>query len=345
MKKLFYLLLLTCIFSLAACDSATNTVESTTALEQTTNTVETTFSETTISETTTEEFTTIEQIIPTIEIINISSTYETIDFEVTENDPSNIGSIISISLYFENQKQYELIDLEQRQFIGLTSETNYTIKLVYEYEYNNVMNQLLVSSSKETKVLRTPNVSLDSLDTTVSSVQVSLSVTDEDITYTVTEIGIYLNSILINKHENTNTAIFYDLLSDTEYEIQVLIEYDFNDGLGIHLYEYSLTERTYPIYVSDHEYCIINIVSTSNSIIFELNDYYPIQYIVKLELLLDEEVVATITDYSNLIFEGLQTNTEYVIHLVYEAEYPYPHGISSMESQAMVVTLVEVNEE
>jgi len=340
MKKLFYLLLLACLFSLAACDSATNTAESTTALEQTTNTVETT-----ISEITTEEFTTIEQIIPTFDVINISSTYETIDFEVTENDPSNIGSIISISLYFENQKQYELIDLEQRQFIGLTSETNYTIKLVYEYEYNNVMNQLLVSSSKETKVLRTPNVSLDSLDTTVSSVQVSLSVTDEDITYTVTEIGIYLNRILINKYENTNTAFFNNLFSDTEYEIKALIEYDFNDGLGIHLYEYSLTERTYPIYVSDNEYIIINVVSTSNSIIFELNDYYSLQYIVKLELLLDDEVVATITDYSNLIFEGLQTNTEYVIHLVYEAEYPYPNGISSMDARARVVTLVEVIEE
>ena len=74
---------------------------------------------------------------PTFEIVNPVAYKSSVEFEIAESDPDNIGEIISIELYKGDSKIRTAENKDVRRFEGLDSNTTYTIKVKYEYDLQN----------------------------------------------------------------------------------------------------------------------------------------------------------------------------------------------------------------
>lgn len=82
------------------------------------------------------EFTTLAKAEPSISIINPSSTQDSISFEVEETDADNVGSISKIELIDKNGKVVAT-NTSVKDFTGLLSNNEYTIKVTYTYDLND----------------------------------------------------------------------------------------------------------------------------------------------------------------------------------------------------------------
>ena len=69
---------------------------------------------------------------PTVEIVNLQSTVNSITFEIDITDVHEVGSIAAIELYQGDTLVQSLEDLEAREFTELSSNTEYKIVVTYQ---------------------------------------------------------------------------------------------------------------------------------------------------------------------------------------------------------------------
>ena len=74
--------------------------------------------------------------IPSVSLENISSTYNSVTFDINEIDESNICDIKNIELYSNGSLIKEVLPTETLSFDGLLSGVNYTLKVNYSYDLN-----------------------------------------------------------------------------------------------------------------------------------------------------------------------------------------------------------------
>jgi len=171
---------------------------------------------------------------PIIAIDSITTTKTSASFELDVNDENNAGSITAIELYLEDELVQTASDVNSRSFDNLLSNTDYEIKVSFEYDLNDGEGKRThkITTSTTTFSKMSPIISVINILATQDAVSFDLDIEDEDNVGQVESISLYQNDILINSLEDLSVREFTGLLSNNEYLIEVIYTYDLNDGQG-----------------------------------------------------------------------------------------------------------------
>lgn len=134
-------------------------------------------------------------------------------------------------------------------------------------------------------------------------------------------IALYKGGELIETLDNLDVREFNNLLSSTEYRVEVTYSYDLNDGFGK---QYQTTETYIYTQSKDHPSVYIeNVQSTYNSISFDVNkyDYDHVAVFDRAELYLNDLLVQTITDENDLVFKDVLSGTNYTAKVYYKYDF------------------------
>ena len=167
-------------------------------------------------------------------ITDISTTQSVIIFDIVVNDTDEVGAITAIELYKGETLVETLTDLSVREFTGLLSNNEYTIKVTYTYDLNDGVGEqtLVISQAASTVAKATPTIVIDNVVPTQSSISFGITVTDVDQVGTVSAIELYKGETLVETLTDLSVREFTGLLSNNEYTIKVTYTYDLNDGVG-----------------------------------------------------------------------------------------------------------------
>lgn len=130
-------------------------------------------------------------------------------------------------------------------------------------------------------------------------------------------ISIYKEDILINSFNDLTDITFDQLLSNTEYNVEVYFEYSFVNDTEIlvlnEIYSFKTQEKTIPSLE------IINIFNSEDSIQFEISidDIDAVGMITAIELYQGDILIQSLSDLNIRIFTNLFSNTEYEIRVTY----------------------------
>ena len=279
--------------------------------------------------------TTVAKTAPLVVIDNIIPTQDSFNFGITVTDVDQVGAVSAIELYKGEALIEALTDLNVREFTGLLSNNEYTIKVSYTYDLSDgVDSQILVFSQNATTIsMTTPLVAVDNVVPTQDSVSFGITVTDTDQVGEVTAVELYQSEILIESLADLNTKEFTGLLSNNEYTIKVTYTYDLSDGIESQVLVVSSNTttlaKTTPVVVVD------NVIPTQDSITFGITvtDADQVGEVIAIELYQGETLIETLTDLNVREFIGLFSNNEYTIKLTYT--YDLSDGIGS---QVLVVS-------
>lgn len=209
---------------------------------------------------------------PSIKIINATSKENSITFNLLVLDLENITNIISIHLYKGGEFIKSIEDLGDLKFENLQYNMNYTIKVTYAYDYGDTLGEQIVVVSHDIKtqpVVGSPEISLENV--LISDTKVSFEVKEKisEIKGNIVEVKLYSAT-----HDLLQTLNLFEILefnsltSNTTYIIEVIYEFDMNDGLGIQSISEIITFTTLPQFeVVDMEISNTEAIFTGDTIV------------------------------------------------------------------------------
>ena len=189
---------------------------------------------------------TLAKATPTVVIDNVVPTQTSIGFGITVTDVDQVGSVSAIELYQGETLVEALTDLSVREFTGLLSNNEYTVKVTYTYDLNDgVGSQSLTINQTGTTVAKaTPTVVIDNVVPTQTSIGFGITVIDVDQVGSVSAIELFQGETLVEALTDLSVREFTGLLSNNEYTIKVTYTYDLNDGFSILILTSSIASRT-----------------------------------------------------------------------------------------------------
>jgi len=259
------------------------------------------------------------ETISILEIDNIVPTQDSVTFDITVTDTDEVGTITAIELYKGETLVETLTDLSVREFTGLLSNNEYTIRVTYTYDLNDGEGEqeLVTTETVTTLAKATPEVVVDNFVPTQDSVAFDITVTDTDEVGTITAIELYQGETLIEALTDLSLRTFSDLLSNNIYQIKVTYTYDLKDGVGEK--ELVITEVVTTLANATPEVIVDNVVPTQDSVTFDINitDQDEVGLITAIELYQGETLIETLTDLNVRTFTNLMSNNEYQINVTY----------------------------
>lgn len=192
--------------------------------------------------------TTVPYDMVSAELTNVTSTVSSITFDVTVEDPSGIvtGNLQAV-LYQSDVATGDVIALSVGDNLGvsftaLDSNTEYKIQIETDYDLNEqsgpVLAYVLDTALAATPPLSPPTATVVSFVEDYESFTVNINVNNEDGTITgITKAVLYKDDVATGQEvvlsDGLNSGIaFTGLLSDNQYEVRVVTDYDINDGSG-----------------------------------------------------------------------------------------------------------------
>lgn len=291
------------------------------------------------------EFTTDEGF----EFENIDTSYDSVDFNLTRSLKFD-GVITKIDLY----RGEELVDTvtkplatnDKYEFKNLYSNCEY--KMIASYEYKITENGEEVIITKEIEhtfsTLERPTPTVNVIDSVPNKRGITFTYDIND----TTEIGKIINVKVYNikndeetlvKEFDENVTEINELLSNNSYKLYITYQYDLLDGTG---------EKTLTI---EHEFTTLPLeeaVITIKDIVpnkkgftfaYDVLDNDNVAEIKSYSVLLNDEVVQTITDLDVLEFTGLLSNNDYVISVNYSYDLNDGEGTFEVSSADEVHTI------
>ncbi len=172
---------------------------------------------------------------PTYDIVDLTANQTKVDFDITETDVDQIGTITKIELLHATQST-RVGDANTRSFDGLLSNNEYTVRVTYTYDLNDGagVHTKTVKKTIRTQAKEAPVYEITNMTSTQSRIDFAVNETDRD------NIGSIVKVELLHATQEAKTAVstedrFFDgLLSNNEYTIRITYQYDLNDGTGIH---------------------------------------------------------------------------------------------------------------
>ena len=223
------------------------------------------------------------------------------------------------------------------EFTGLDSETDYEVKVVGDYLYAGTT--MVVSGYSldiETLSIGELSFTIDNSDfvLSMSSVEFAVDVVDEDELITSMSINIYLDDVLvetISLSEGNNFIIFDELVSETDYEVE--IEYTYlphgettEVTVKLDKMDYTTLESIMPEVISNvcnetyyHLECVADIDYTGFEGMYIWAVLYKNGVTYKTEMLDD--------NYTTFDFRYIDVNTDYVVKIYGDYTHSSTSGI------------------
>lgn len=276
-------------------------------------------------------FTTVALNEPTVSINNVTSTTTDVNFSVTLIDEDNTDAKIESIILNRNGVEFKSLssfeDLSSLSFNGLYSGSEYQIEIKYSYDLNDgegVHEKVITSETFFTDVKLAPSVSLNNVNVNENTITFSASISDEYNTEAKVEsISLYKeDGTFVEKlasYDLSNTLTFTNLLNNNSYYIQLDYSYNLNDEAGL-VYK-TITSSTFTTrQLSTPSSSLSNVLVEGTTVTFSVdkNELDETNLtLTKVELLNNNAVANTLTDFSSLVFNNLKNNNEYSLKLYY----------------------------
>lgn len=232
------------------------------------------------------------------DISSIVSNYEQVEFDVNSLDQYN-GEITNIELLENGTVVAQSSDFETEQkFTDLKSNTDYTIKVSYEYtiiENNqNVVLTDTVEQAFKTSIRPNPTASYSILQITQSSVDFDILIEDTMDNGSVLKTQIFQGNTLVLEFLGLDKSI-PSLLSNTNYRIVIEYQYDLEDNQGFRIMNFEYLFKT--LEKEKPEVKFTSAVALSNTLytFFSIEDKDDIMTLVSFELYLNDVLIETKT--------------------------------------------------
>ena len=187
---------------------------------------------------------------PNVYISNVNTTYNSIDVDLYINDYDNVFKFKYAELYKDGKAVARLESLDDLVFEGLLSNTYYTGRIYYEYDYNdgnNYYGDSYFEFNAHTNTLNKPVVTLNNIHSTQNTINAEVFISDPNDIDELVSISLYKGQKLI--YTGTSLELAYKNLTDnTEYTIVVEHKYDVNDGNGLIIAKDEFVVKTHPVY-------------------------------------------------------------------------------------------------
>lgn len=265
------------------------------------------------------EFTTKAKATPIIEITNTEKTKESLNFSVSVTDTDLVGAITKIELLHTSEDARVLTNALTQSISGLLSDNTYTLRVTYTCNLNDGAGsiELVKTLDAKTDEKIAPSFDITTPIKTKDSISFGITETDPDSVGEVSKTELIHNGITTVAASGTARS-FEGLLSDNTYTLKVTYTYNLNNGEGSKILtdtvELKTDAQSAPSITFD------NVVANASSVLFGVNeiDTDNIGEIIKLEILLGNDVVNVATDGGIRKFEGLLSNTDYTLRLTYK---------------------------
>lgn len=232
------------------------------------------------------------------DISSIVSNYEQVEFDVNSLDQYN-GEITNIELLENGTVVAQSSDFEiEQKFTDLKSNTDYTIKVSYEYtiiENNqNVVLTDTVEQAFKTSIRPNPTASYSILQITQSSVDFDILIEDTMDNGSVLKTQIIQGNTLVLEFLGLDKSI-PSLLSNTNYRIVIEYQYDLEDNQGFRIMNFEYLFKT--LEKEKPEVKFTSAVALSNTLytFFSIEDKDDIMTLVSFELYLNDVLIETKT--------------------------------------------------
>jgi len=236
----------------------------------------------------------------TVTITNIGET--DVIFTISTTDFDNVGSIASIGIYKDGTLVEELLDNSLRTFTNIRYNSEYTIKVIYEYDYLDGLGiQTVETFTTFTTLPKTgsPTVEITNVVPFDSYINFDIVSTDPLMAGQLAGINIYDNQgVLVESLVDLTLRSFVNLNPYTYYTIEVLYEYDFNDGYGLQYIKDTYTVKTNP-------YFTLNSITVLNTEALILGDTLVLQFNVDNP----NNIVFTSVNINGLIYPVASSST------------------------------------
>ena len=194
-------------------------------------------------------------------VVNINLKYE-----LYNHDKS-----ILVSSEFDQEPEmlWGWINEYNHTFTNLLSNNDYYLVLTYQYDLGdaNGVQEAKYEFLLTTLPKATPELNITNVVPTQGSIGFELDITDVDEVGEVTKISLYQGETLVETLTDLTTREFNNLLSNTEYRIEVTYTYDLNDGYGTRMIGDLI--RQYPLVSHKPYFDDIVMVKISDIYVFE----------------------------------------------------------------------------
>ena len=173
---------------------------------------------------------------PSVRFSDVSSGDTTISFDIILGDFEGESSIESIELLSNNVIIQTLDDTTIRRFDNLRYNTQYLIRVTYNYDYLDDTGVKQIVSTYTVRTLPVegvPEITIQNIETSFDSVSFEVLIDDPKGVASISAIRIYdENEVLLETLNELELRTFTGLDSNTNYRIEIEVTYDLDDNYG-----------------------------------------------------------------------------------------------------------------
>lgn len=240
---------------------------------------------------------------------------EGIEWGFVWNNESFANKQMSAISLWQNGAKVQDVDATAMRLDGLKSNNEYTLKATYK----NLQNQdETIAIEFVTCAKAVPTVEIANVQSTQTEISFELDVTDTDNVGAITKIELLHGDDEPIVASDLTSRSFENLLSNNDYTVKVTYTYDLNDGAGkqqiVKTADIKTKAKATPSVTIDNFSNTINQISAD--VTFE--DIDSIGEIINIVLKKDDVQVAITNDRTSIIFDALDSDTEYTIVVEYK---------------------------
>lgn len=172
-----------------------------------------------------------------------------------------------------------------------------------------------------------PTININEVTSTKNSISFVVNVEDSDKVGEIKGVELYLEKEKVSEINDFSELIFSNLLSNTEYKIKAIYEYD----LGKKLENVIAEKKIKTLGKSIPTFKFADVIATDNVISFDLDvvDEDNVSKVKNVELYSGDELISTIKNLSVKEFTDLDYSKDYVLKLNYT--YDLNDGMGDIE--------------
>lgn len=284
-------------------------------------------------------FSTPKKETPSVEISNVSASYEQISFEHLINNPDSVKLTLKELAIIDKEKT--IYDTALTTITNLNSSKELVLSLTWSYDLNDNTGEHLIEIKHEVETLTyaDPLVNLDNIITTYNIIEFNTELDyHNDIDFNITSSALYLGDVLI-KEFNSNSIYVDNLYAGRTYKYIMAYAYDLHDGNGLQEVTYEKEIKTLSY---DTPKFIFNKLFVDNSnIAFELqyeDKDNLMEKIVSVSLYDGEENVISEILKENYEYHDLLSNHNYRLVIEYIADFKDGYGMVTKEYEHLFIT-------
>ena len=245
-----------------------------------------------------------------VEIVNITDT--TMSFDITENDPNQVGSIASIKVY-KDTELVKILSLTDYNVSSLLPNTLYKLVVVYGYDFSDGSGAKQFTVEKEFKTFKKkPQIAISS-SSTKTTINYELDAEDGA---EILEVALFDSNNDKVQTKDSLSGEFIGLLSGNAYTIVVNYQYAYNDDNDYISVEVQKAISTIALKEPTVGIKFREITSTSISGDIVKVDQDNILIISSILLYKNSDLIETSSDLDSFTF-GTEANNTYVVKVEY----------------------------